>query len=503
MSNPDARPAQVVCLGLDAADKDLILEWAAAGALPTLSRLLTTSAHGVMTTPPGHCAGSVWPTFTTSVNPARHGRYFLKQLRRGSYDYDFFKPQDLKSPPFWQLLDDQGVRIALVDVPKAPLAQHFSGTQVLDWGTHDPESDTVRCYPATRGAEITARYGKDPVGRCDHASRDASGMRRLSEQLCNRALTRGRLIRDTIASGDNDLVIGVFSESHCAGHQFWHLHDAQHPDHDAAIAQETGNPLQQVYIAIDRAIGEILDSLDPETQVVVFTSHGIGPHFDATYLLREVLERLQASGTDGKLATVNLLRKAWGLLPRGFRRRIRREAPQIINRTEAVALKDLDFFRVPTNDNCGGIRINLKGREPDGQVEPGAHYERVIEQLISDLHELKNAETGEAVVKQVLRSDQLFEGPYLNDLPDLNVVWNTCSPIRAVSSPRTGTVSDSYYGRRTGDHREFGYLWIQGPDARPGPLGRQPAIMDVGPTLAALLECELPNVEGVPALDAE
>jgi predicted AlkP superfamily phosphohydrolase/phosphomutase len=66
--------ARVLFLAADAMDKDLVLRWAEDGTLPTFRRLLSTAAWGNTENPPGLFVGAVWPSFWTSVSPARHAR---------------------------------------------------------------------------------------------------------------------------------------------------------------------------------------------------------------------------------------------------------------------------------------------------------------------------------------------------------------------------------------------------------------------------------------------
>jgi len=494
---------RILCLGLDAADKDLIAEWTQAGALPTFKAMFESSAFSPMTTPPGQYAGSVWPSFFTSVTPARHGRYFHTQLRRGGYEYEPFQPKDLKKAPFWEALSDAGLRVSVVDVPKAPEAGSFNGTQILDWGTHDPESEHVRAFPTEFGNETAARYGHDPVGRCDRAERDAAGLTRLRDALCERAGTKARIVKDVLAESDSNLTLAVFSESHCAGHQLWHLHDPTHPNHDPKLAATTGDLLKDVYVALDRAVGEVLAGLDPATIVILFTSHGMGAHFDGSFLLNEIVSRLQTAPTTTRQQTVQGMRLLWDQVPDRLKRQLRSRAGVLLRKARGAALKGQDFFAVLTNDNCGGIRVNLKGREANGRIQAGEPYERLIAQITADLAEIVNEETGEPIVLDVLRTDRLFEGPWRDDLPDLNVAWNQTAPIRKISSPKIDRIEREYSGRRTGDHRDQGFLWGRGPGIEPGPLHSTPSIMDIGPTLAALLGVPLSDVDGNPIVFAK
>jgi predicted AlkP superfamily phosphohydrolase/phosphomutase len=62
---------------------------------------------------------------------------------------------------------------------------------------------------------------------------------------------------------------------------------------------------------------------------------------------------------------------------------------------------------------------------------------------------------------------------------------DTCDPGRA-------------RGVRTGDHKPDGLLLAAGHGIRPGRLARSIPVMDLAPTMAALLGVQLRHVDGVP-----
>src|SRR5262249_8558434 len=108
--------------------------------------------------------------------------------------------------------------------------------------------------------------------------------------------TKGRLLQHYRAARPWDLFIGVFGESHGAGHQFWHLHDNTHPRFDQAIVDFLGgDPIRQIYRALDAALGRLLDTIDRDATVLVMMSHGMRAHHDGTHLLEEVLRRIDVA----------------------------------------------------------------------------------------------------------------------------------------------------------------------------------------------------------------
>src|SRR5690606_35457355 len=68
-----------------------------------------------------------------------------------------------------------------------------------------------------------------------------------------------------------------------------------------------------------------------------------------------------------------------------------------------------------------GIRVNLRGREPGGLVEPGAEREAFEASLAADLLAITDERTGGPLVRRVLRTRDLYAGEHLDILPDLLV----------------------------------------------------------------------------------
>jgi|SoiMethySBSTD1v2_1073268.scaffolds.fasta_scaffold143460_2 predicted AlkP superfamily phosphohydrolase/phosphomutase len=490
------RAPKVLFLALDAASKDLVCDWSEQGVLPTFRALFGTSSWGTVVNAPGLYSGAVWPSVWTGVNPGRHGSYYYEQLKPGTYDVELSHVNDVKREPFWNVLGRAGRRVALLDVPKAPLCEGLNGLQVVDWGTHD--ADMPACsWPAGLIDEIHERYGRSPFRRCDWVMRGPTPERDLREQLMQRIEARLAIAQDLIAREQWDLVMAAFGDSHCVGHQCWHVHDPSHPRHDRALAAALGDPIRDVYVALDRALGHLLQYAGPDTTVLILLSHGMAAHYDATYLLEDVLRRLEGRSASMSRAVLDHARTMWRKLPLAFTERFRTMAQTIDALPNASDRGGRRCFAVPTNANAGGIRLNLAGREPNGMLHPGTECEAFCDALIADLHELIEPASGRPLVREVLRSRDLFPGEYTDHLPDLVVRWNREAPIAGAASPKIGRiVREDTSTVRTGDHQPEGLYFVRGPGITPGRVSRAARIEDFAPTIAGLLDVQLPDVDG-------
>jgi len=490
---------KIMFIGLDSADPDLIREWSAEGALPNLKRLLDTGAWGpVLGTLFG--TGAYWPSVFSGVNPARHGRYSSRQIVRGTYDTYRFTNSDIKRAPFWIALSRAGRRVAIIDVPHAPPSNDVNGMEICYWAMHDPVSPVVRTWPATLAAKIQVRFGSDPVNPCDAQNRRPEEFRELRERLLRRIVMKADLSSHYLAKGGWDLFMTVFGDSHCAGHQFWHIHEPSHPLHYPAMAASLGDPIKDIYVAIDDAVGRLVEQAGHNATVIVCAGPGMGPeYYSGNFLLDEILVRLEGRRATGGQKLFKAVKQTWRMLPTVLRRRIGpRLGDPVMERLLAPGRDKRKFYAVPHNSQTGGIRINLVGREPDGLVRAGEEYRRVCDQLTRDLLEVRSPETGAPIVKEVLHTADLYEGEYLEDLPDLHVVWNRAGPIFSATSSKVGTVAGTRMGYRTGDHTPDGMFLARGPKVTAGCAPEPVSAMDYAPTVAALLGVDLAGVDGRP-----
>jgi predicted AlkP superfamily phosphohydrolase/phosphomutase len=145
------------------------------------------------------------------------------------------------------------------------------------------------------------------------------------------------------------------------------------------------------------------------------------------------------------------------------------------------------FYDVSPSNTTGGVRINLKGRDRHGVVEPDA-FDRVCAELKQSLIEIVSEDTGKPIISKITMTRDLYRGPLAHRFPDLLLEWNKAGPIDRVVSPRIGRLSRSHPRVRTGDHvQKRGAYLALGPGIAPGFSERLAKPIDVAPTIAALL----------------
>jgi predicted AlkP superfamily phosphohydrolase/phosphomutase len=150
-------------------------------------------------------------------------------------------------------------------------------------------------------------------------------------------------------------------------------------------------------------------------------------------------------------------------------------------------------FFLPSDHFEGFVSINLRGREPSGVIEPGAEYDRVCEDIESELGQLTNPRTGRAAVRRVIRIRDHCRGIAVDSLPDLIVQWSEEALIEALHHPRIGTVSGVPVGLRRSQHGPEGFLIGAGPDVKTRAVVHGASTLDIAPTLLYLMRQPIPR----------
>ncbi|MEO8306255.1 MAG: alkaline phosphatase family protein [Betaproteobacteria bacterium] len=507
-----ARP-KLVFLGICAGAHEHFLDWCRTGVLPNLQRLVAKGLVGRTRNVPAVFVQCTWPSFYTGTGPARQGVHCWEQLKAGTYEtYRAYTPDLVRTTPFWDYLSAAGKRVAILDIPQSRPSPHINGVQLVEWGAHDANHGFATS-PASLAEEVLARFGQHPQnGLCD-ADRTPAQLAEFRDRLLRGIDGKLAVTRHFLAREDWDFFAQVFTEAHCIGHQAWHLHDRTHPRYNEADRALVGDPVRDVAVGIDRAIGEILADVDESTIVVVMAGHGMTAKYVPQFMLTDILLKLgvakRASSAPPEPLPPSLRRTLDPILTWGWRHTpraahhllepLRHRARAMVETPTKIPLDPAagKCFVVNNNSTHGGIRVNLVGREPEGKVLPGAEYEAFVEELSRDLLDLVNVDTGRRIVNRVIRRTDLYRGDATEHFPDLFVEWVGAEPVRAIRSARIGRIDREYSYCRTGEHVQAGVFIASGPGIPHGRLDREVSVLDFAPTFCEALGVDCDQFDGI------
>jgi predicted AlkP superfamily phosphohydrolase/phosphomutase len=158
-------------------------------------------------------------------------------------------------------------------------------------------------------------------------------------------------------------------------------------------------------------------------------------------------------------------------------------------------------FMMP-NDDAGYVRVNLRGRERDGIVDP-LEMEPLLDHIIKGLLSFRNRD-GSPTIRQIWRVSELgYAGPYHPDLPDLVVQWNdqVVTPLMGVGSTQFGEIPSPGWGTgRTGCHTGEAWALLLPGNSKLHTPTTAPDIVDIAATVCEVLGVDREGLSGEPLL---
>ncbi len=505
MTNP------VIVIGLDSADPHVIEEWINNGELPVLAGLRDRGTYGRLENFEAFSAETPWTTFATGCAPSTTGYWSPLKFIEGSYDVTTQAAFDYEEfPPFYVNPD---LKCAIFDVPQVRIDPRVNGIQISAWGAHSAQVPR-ESLPTNLYSDIVERYGVHPLLDRDFAvCTDIKTTLSLEDGLLEGIRRRGEICHDLLKQEPWDLFMTVFGEAHSAGHNFWQLSQKDHPLYEQLRPKVDHDPMLTTFQGMDKAIGRILEAAPDDATVIVFSAHGMGANtmdLPSATFLPELMYRYSfpgktalAAGEYGAPLSDPIVDMDWKFWERHvwntksgslFQKMMRKITPnQLIARLEpyfedvsgttdlippvtlaergtSVAFEPATWFTplwpkmkafaLPSFSE-GYVRVNLKGREPDGIVEPD-EYDTVCDEIVQKINALTCARTGKKMAREIIRTRQAGNNrdPKLPDA-DIIVLWQEEYATDVVESKEFGRIGPvPHY--RAGSHRHDGFVLAAG-----------------------------------------
>jgi predicted AlkP superfamily phosphohydrolase/phosphomutase len=498
---------RVFVLGWDGATWDILRPLMSEGRLPILRGLMEKGVSGTLQSVFPPLSPVAWTTVMTGKNPGKHGIFEFVEHGHDPLKGRVNSSRQIKSELIWETAGRFGKRTVAGAVPMSYPPRNAPGFFVGDFlspaDAPDFASDPAafeRMKQALGGnyrawSTTTHDGGNEAVVLADLTAF-------LEEHLA--------AVEHMATSHEWDLFMYDLMATDRIQHELWH---AWQPTHEKAKGRDLSK-IREGFVAfwekLDFGVGRILARLGPETNVILMSDHGFGPieryvNFNV-WLLDEGFIRLKDS--------FYVRQKHWfyrrGVTPEWIYRVMARLglADQRVSRfqgkqdnfwdrlatTAFLSARHIDWSNTVAyaQGNFGQIFLNVKGRQPNGCVDP-ADVPRMMDKIEARLKELKNPETGEPLVEKVLRREDLYEGPLRGMGPDMTVVlkdWNYRT-IGLHEFTTHKTICPSF--GPTGDHRMEGMIVGVGPAFEPGASPDGASLLDIAPTVLHLLGVPVPE----------
>ncbi|HLG31331.1 MAG TPA: alkaline phosphatase family protein, partial [Candidatus Brocadiales bacterium] len=491
-----------MCIGLDGATFDIIDPLLRENKLPNLKRIIGEGSRGYLRSVISPFSPQAWSSFMTGVNPGKHGVFGFREKINNSYSLQFVNNQCVKSKTLWKVLSESGKKVIVINIPMTYPPEKVNG--ILIGGMDSPGIASNFTYPP----EVKSELLKIASGYTVHLhvagylDSDAKRRKALTDIL-RMTEYREKAVLYFMKKYDWDFFAVNFSATDQTQHHFWKYMINGYNDGQS----EFKDAIAHIYQRLDETIGKIVTLLDDSVTLFIMSDHGSGPVSDVVFYIDEWLKRngLLKFKEDSPSVVKGFV--AW--LKRFLFKRLSSRSKDVLLKLFPAIRGKIDSFierssidwkstRVFSGEHAATLRINLKGREPNGIVEAGNEYETLRNWVIRELEVLEHPVTKERLIEKVYKREELYQGPYLETAPDL-LIWRNDSGhriLRKVFRDNNRPVISTLKSKGVdacGTHTLYGIFVAKGTGIRKGVSISTPNIFDLFPTILHSLQLPIPR----------
>jgi len=455
---------QLVIVAADGATWNLMSPLMTRGRLPRLASLYRGGSAGLLRSLESGeqpvSPAALWTSMATGRPRGAHGIYRAAEKAPGRYALRPLAADRRRAPALWSIASARGLAVGVTEWPVTFPVEPVRGFMIADG--YDPQATGDRGYlfPLhALGERPEQEEGLELSAASERIAALDDGLRRSFEQDLA-SLSRGLALHRVYQPR---LCFFRFTSLDLASHRFWEYHERRYLDVaasrgaivDPVRAAALAEAIPGAYAFFDEWIGLLVERLPEKTTLLIVSDQGFRG----------------AESTDSLHVDLNRLMSRLGYL------RLNDGGTLDWSRTQVFSLEE-------GGGAARSLFLNMKGREAQGTVEPGA-AERLKSNLARSLGSLKT-EDGQPLFRAVSAVDD--PGP---SGPEIELVEN--SGLVPAAFIQVGMqrlqVRDLYrrYGDHLGVHDTAGVLLAAGEGIAAGKTGWSAGLYDLAPTALYLL----------------
>ncbi len=200
-----------------------------------------------------------------------------------------------------------------------------------------------------------------------------------------------RMLTHQLENFREGLLFFYFSSIDQNCHMLMRNMDPTHPLYNPNASPEVKNAVRHLYSRMDRALGEALAKVDNSTLFMVLSDHGFGTFRREFHLNTWLMEQ-------GYLTLKEPLGDDMG---------------------DVFSLVDWEKTRA-YGLGFNGLYLNMKDREPHGQVAPD-RAAALVEEIGAKLEKVIDPINGQSVISRAFASSKIYQGDYVGLAPEIQV----------------------------------------------------------------------------------
>ena len=358
-----------------------------------------------------------WGSIYTGLNPAEHGVVNFVDPTNDEFKIKFQEVhKSYEGRTFWDIASKKGKKVCIL-LPYAIYPPWpVNGAMVCRSLDVVNEDFPLKTYPE----ELFEEFNLNEINvNLFHGFPSKRNYPKFIESCKKRTLQESELGLRFLKNYDADLYFIYFSALDAIQHTFWNYCDEKHPDYPGENSYQ--NVIRDFYILMDDILGKFISLIDDDTRLIILSDHGHGMRpvnlVNINEILREkgylkvnvknstkinpfrqkeTIKKILAQ-TIGVIGVGNLGLKfveKFPIIKKGL------STPNYINFDETTAY--LSAISGLKSYSEGGILINKNLQKSD--------YNKIIEQIIKELSEVRHPETGENLMEWICKRENLFDG---------------------------------------------------------------------------------------------
>ncbi len=403
---------KVLLIGLDGVNLDLIHRLLPKDAMPVLNSIIDQGMSGNLRSVfPTHSA-SAWASFMTGSNPSSHGVFDFK-IRLPNGRYRHAKPQINQT--LWHIIGSYDDKVGVFNFPVTFPPDTVNGWLVSGMLSTRIESAT---YPPSLGSELRKRF---PNYRIDvewmlYENRPNE----LLKDLMLMVQQHSQVTQFLLNSIPIDCLFIAITATDRAQHALWRYLDPKHPYYIAESAHKLQPIIYKFYRTLDESVEILIESCNKDTIIVLLSDHGFQSAAWQFHVNEWLAKNEWLYFHNQQERFIRWIKKFEPPHLRSLRRKIYPDISRHFHGLEPGG--SIDWKRTkaycPWNFHQG-IRINRNYLEENRICIESNEYERLVKEISEGLQEIRNPINGELVIKSVYRVVEIYQGDYLNEMPDL------------------------------------------------------------------------------------
>ncbi len=497
---------KLVIIGIDGGTFDIIDPLIKDYNLPNIKKIIDSGVKGILKSTYPPITAAAWVSFMTGKNPGKHSFFDFREYNLTEYtptyipkisdsvkdDISTLHSSNFRNETIWDFFSNAGYEINVIAVPMTYPSWKINGRMLS--GFPSPDYKNPNTYPAEWGKEIGSLINISSINyeNIDEFIKECS---ELVHKL-------GDIILKQIKEKKGEVFAVVFNSSDFAQHYFWQFLD--NPQH------KYSSIIKNIYIEIDKIIGEVLNYICDDTSVLILSDHGFMKHPKKYFNLNAWLVQEGYISLNKKTSSdLNIFSKIFDLFLNQIRYKknkwrrvikekiskmpffIRKWASEQYFKSNIIDWNNTKAFRFKMYSTVEGIVINQKNRQKNGIVEQGDEYNKIRDEIIEKLLKLKDPLTGEKIAIEIFKREDLYKGNYMEKAPDIivNLNPNYLGGLE-IDGTIVNDVGDEIKQYYSGIHNHNGIFVYKSPNIKKSSEIIKLDIIDVIPTL--LYDFDLP-----------